>query len=256
MSCSSQSPLARRSGSRAGGRRCRAPSRPCRSCFRRVGLGVHHHARRDRRGAGGRRAARGPRSRPGTGGRSRRPRACRWRRASGSAMPASIAARMIEVPSGTVTVTPSMVSVTVFVGLGGRRAVVDFAGSATWCVSSFGSARARGSARRNLRGNGQRAHHRIGREAAERAERAELHRVAEVVAAARGSPRGRSPAMMLVDRLDAARRADAAGRALAAAFDRRRTPWRSAPAAPCRRCRRTPRCRRGRSARRCAANAS
>ena len=32
----------------------------------------------------------------------------------GTLMPASIAARMIEVPSGTVTAKPSMVSVTVF----------------------------------------------------------------------------------------------------------------------------------------------
>ena len=65
---------------------------------------------------------------------------------------------------------------------------------------------------------GDGAHHRIGREAAQRAERAELHRVAEV-----GHQREvllrLDAAGDLVDRLDAARRADAAGRALAAAFD-------------------------------------
>ena len=35
----------------------------------------------------------------------------------GISVPISIAARMIEVPSGTVTVAPSMVSVTVFSAL-------------------------------------------------------------------------------------------------------------------------------------------
>jgi hypothetical protein len=93
----------RRSGSRADGRRCRAPSplapqllasrsvwvaRPCRSrpawCRRRAC-----------------RAA--PRSPPGTGGRSRRRSSCRWRRASGPRCRRSMAARMIEVPAGTVT---------------------------------------------------------------------------------------------------------------------------------------------------------
>ena len=44
----------------------------------------------------------------------------------GTAMPASIEARMIDVPSGTVTSKPSMVSVTMLLGLRGRRAVVDF----------------------------------------------------------------------------------------------------------------------------------
>src|SRR5215468_6755212 len=62
------------------------------------------------------------------------------------------------------------------------------------------------------------AHHRIRREAAERAERAELHGVAEILDEgeiglaflARYDP---------VDDLDAARRADSAGRALAAGLD-------------------------------------
>ena len=52
-----------------------------------VGLGAHHHAFAPpawcRRPA----CRCGPRSRPGKAGRSRTPRACRWRRASGSAFP-------------------------------------------------------------------------------------------------------------------------------------------------------------------------
>jgi hypothetical protein len=47
----------RRSGSRADGRRYRAPSRPC-AALQPRGLGLHHHARHHRRGAGGRRPAR------------------------------------------------------------------------------------------------------------------------------------------------------------------------------------------------------
>src|SRR5690606_29946389 len=64
----------------------------------------------------------------------------------------------------------------------------------------------------------QRAHHRIGSEAAERAERAELHRVAEIRdqldLPVRGNARRKT-----VEHLDTARRADAAWRALAAALD-------------------------------------
>ena len=66
---------------------------------------------------------------------------------------------------------------------------------------------------------GERAHDRIGREAAERAERAELHGMAEVF-----QKREVGGAILVrddpVDDLDAAGRADPAGRALAAGFDR------------------------------------
>ena len=82
MSCSSQSPLAGRSGSRAGGRRCRAPSpRGAASPARRSGCGPHAVAHR--RGAGGR----SPFA-PSISTRHSRqePKAsrCRWRTASGS----------------------------------------------------------------------------------------------------------------------------------------------------------------------------
>ncbi len=60
----------------------------------------------------------------------------------------------------------------------------------------------------------------IGREAAERAERAEFHRVAEIGQQREVLLRGSIARGDPVDRLDAAHRADAAGRALAAAFDR------------------------------------
>jgi hypothetical protein len=91
----------RRSGSRAGGRRCRAPSRPCAASS-----ACRSGCDRPCRGSTGVVQEAGVPARPsistGTGGRSRRRSSCRWRRASGSAMPSFIAARMIEVPSGTV----------------------------------------------------------------------------------------------------------------------------------------------------------
>src|ERR1700742_318670 len=65
----------------------------------------------------------------------------------------------------------------------------------------------------------ERAHHRVRREAAQRAERAEFHGVAEVFE--HGEVLVALDALDdAVDRLDAARRADAAGRALAAGFHR------------------------------------
>ena len=45
----------------------------------------------------------------------------------GICVPASIAARMIEVPSGTVTLWPSMVSVTVFSAFERGRSEIDLA---------------------------------------------------------------------------------------------------------------------------------
>ena len=95
-------------------------------------------------------------------------------------MPSSIAARMIEVPSGTVTAAPSMVSVTVVLGVSRGRAVVGLLDE-RHDVSSI--RRLAGAARRaEIFGEmGERAHHRIRREAAQRAQRSELHRVAEIV---------------------------------------------------------------------------
>jgi hypothetical protein len=63
---------------------------------------------------------------------------------------------------------------------------------------------------------GQRAHHRIGREAAQRAERAILHRLAEIDQQLRRRPVARRDP---VERLDAPHRADPAGRAFPAALD-------------------------------------
>src|SRR5262245_7756403 len=64
----------------------------------------------------------------------------------------------------------------------------------------------------------ERARHRVRREAAERAERAEFHGVAEVRQHLEVG-RAALAADDAVHRLDAARRADAAGRALAAGLD-------------------------------------
>src|SRR6476469_7340545 len=66
---------------------------------------------------------------------------------------------------------------------------------------------------------GERAHHRIGRETAERAQRAELHGVAEVFDQ-RDVLFGGLAVDDAIERLDTARRADTAGRALAARFQR------------------------------------
>src|SRR5712672_2224464 len=66
---------------------------------------------------------------------------------------------------------------------------------------------------------GERAHDRIGREAAERAQRAELHGVAEVFQ----DRQVRGPVIAAddaIDRLDPSGRTDAARRALAAGFER------------------------------------
>ena len=109
MSCSSQSPLADAgAGSRAGGRRCRAPSRrgAARSslsvCVRDL------HARRCTASCTTRACRGRPRSRRGTAGTSRTPRGCRWRTASGRRCRPAAAARMTDVPSGTVTAVPSI----------------------------------------------------------------------------------------------------------------------------------------------------
>ena len=59
----------------------------------------------------------------------------------GTLMPASIAARMIEVPSGTVTSWPSMVSVTSSVDVTVRRAVVEFLNQGHVSLQSSGRSR-------------------------------------------------------------------------------------------------------------------
>ena len=167
----------------------------------------------------------------------------------GICVPASIAARMIEVPSGTVTCLPSMVSVTTLSDVG--RGVPKSVSSMSDMMCSFYSAACRrvGAGPKVFREMLQRAHHRIRRETAERAERAELHGVAEVVD--QGEVLGDAFAAPDLRRWSRRRGSSRSGTACTCRSTRsRRTPWRSAPASPCRRCRRTRRCRRGRSGRR------
>ena len=91
----------RRSGSRADGRRCRAPSRRGAASPSCGGLGAAPSCRA-RPAWCRRRACRGgPRSRPGRGGRSRRRSRLSVAQSFGTLMPASTAARMTEVPAGT-----------------------------------------------------------------------------------------------------------------------------------------------------------
>ena len=142
----------RRSGSPADGRRCRAPSRPCAaSSAARSGCappcpastGVVQEA--------------GVPARPSISTRHRRqePNASSMSVAQsfGICVPASIAARMIEVPSGTVTLWPSMVSVTMRLGLGARACRNRFPGSATWRSSFIPRPAGAWAPGRNLPGN-------------------------------------------------------------------------------------------------------
>src|SRR6478609_11546206 len=71
----------------------------------------------------------------------------------GISLPSSTAARMIEVPSGTVTATPSMVSVTVFSDLehGVPKSISWINDICEVLIQQLGGALAK---RRNLRGNG------------------------------------------------------------------------------------------------------
>src|SRR5262249_32479652 len=93
--------------------------------------------------------------------------------------PASIAARMIEVPSGTETSLPSMVSVTI--GSDFERGVPKSISSIRDIVVLLFRGLKRGRRRDEILPEVlQRAEHGVGREAAERAERAEFHGVAEV----------------------------------------------------------------------------
>src|SRR6267142_751445 len=136
----------------------------------------------------------------------------------GICVPASIAARMIEVPSGTVTACPSMVSVTIVSDF--ERGVTK---SVDWIndIVSLLFRRLQGGRRRAkiFPEVFQCAHDGVGCEAAERAKRAELHGVAEVLD--HGEVFGDALAVAdLVDGLDASRGADPARRTLAAGFDR------------------------------------
>src|SRR5580692_3405768 len=135
----------------------------------------------------------------------------------GICVPASIAARMIEVPSGTVMLWPSMVSVTMVSDL--ERGVPK---SVSWisdmAISLFRSLKALGSWAEIFPEVFERARHGVGRETAEGAQRAEFHGVAEVFDDGEVLLDPFAGAN-LVDGLDASRRADPAGRALAAGFD-------------------------------------
>src|SRR5262249_2641187 len=97
----------------------------------------------------------------------------------GICVPASIAARMIEGPSGTVTLLPSMVSVTIVSDL--ERGVPK---SVSWIrdmtILLFRGLHAGRCRAKVFPEMFQRTHDGVGRESAERAERAELHGVAEV----------------------------------------------------------------------------
>src|SRR6185437_11457773 len=135
----------------------------------------------------------------------------------GICVPASIAARMIEVPAGTVTLRPSMVSVTL--ASARERGVPK---SVSW-ISDMGLVLFRGLQPGRRRAEIfsemlQRAHDGVGGKTTERTERSEFHGVAEVLdhgdvlrhALATADP---------VDGLDATGRADPARRALAAGLD-------------------------------------
>src|SRR3954452_25248096 len=140
----------------------------------------------------------------------------------GTFTPASIAARMTEVPSGTVTGTPSMESVTCFTEM---RAGVPPSSSLTEYIrfppvasSSLGRL-ACSFDTEIFREMIERAQHRERRHAAHRAQRSIDHGFAQI-------PQQGDVALALfaahdaLDHLHAARGADAAGRALPAGFDR------------------------------------
>src|SRR5262245_38005832 len=135
----------------------------------------------------------------------------------GISLPSSTAARMMEVPSDTVTATPSMVSVTVFSDL--ERGVPK---SISWISdiweSSFSSFKALWRSAEIFREMGERAHYWVGREASERTERTEPHGVAEVFEHG-GVCRALFASHDFVDQLYPARRPNPAWRALAAGFD-------------------------------------
>ena len=183
-----------------------------------LGLGRHDHARR--RPASCRRPACPPGPAISTRQSRQEPKASTESVAQslGTWMPASMAARMIEVPAGTVTGWPSMVSVHLLCRDGWPACRSRFRERATWRCPLYAAAAAQARTVEVLGEMLDRAHHRVGREAAQRAERAEFQRLAEV--GDQGEV-GLGPlaADDLVHGLGAAHRADAAGRALAAGFD-------------------------------------
>src|SRR3954452_21946971 len=131
--------------------------------------------------------------------------------------PGSIAARMIEVPSGTVTWLPSMVSVTIVSDL--ERGVPKSISSIRDIVVLLFRSLKRGRRRDEILPEVlQCAEHGVGREAAECAELAELHGVAEVFDE-REIFGDALAAHDLLDSFDATGRADPARRALATGFD-------------------------------------
>ena len=75
---------------------------------------MHDHTGCDRRGAGRRATPLRPRFPPDTAGTKPKASTISVAQSLGICVPISIAARMIEVPSGTVTAWPSMVSAHVF----------------------------------------------------------------------------------------------------------------------------------------------
>src|SRR4051812_19039857 len=124
---------------------------------------------------------------------------------------------MIEVPSGTVTRLPSMVSVTIVSDF--ERGVPKSISSIRDIVVLLFRGLKRGRGRDEILPEVlQRAEHGVGREAAECAERAEFHGVAEVFDE-REVFADAFAVDDLLDGLDAAGRADPAGCALAAGFD-------------------------------------
>src|SRR4051794_40107809 len=124
---------------------------------------------------------------------------------------------MIEVPSGTVILLPSMVSVTIASDF--ERGVPKSISSIKDIISLLFRGLQGGRCRAKIFPEMfQCAHDRVGRETAERAQRAEFHGVAEVFD--HGEVLGGAfAAYDLVDGLDAARRADPARRALATGLD-------------------------------------
>src|SRR6516225_12146238 len=120
---------------------------------------------------------------------------------------------MIEVPFGTVISLPSMVSVTIVsdVERGVPKSISSIRDIAILLFRGLKGRRCRGEILPEMF---QCAEHGIRREAAERAERAELHGVAEVLDE-REILRNAFAAHDLLDGLHAAGRADPARRALA-----------------------------------------
>ncbi len=184
----------------------------------------------------------------------------------GTSTPASAAARMTDVPSGTATCWPSMVSATV-AGAGVRS-----------LRSGAGVPRSRST--RVMRGllRGRRVRGRPGTSAGTARWKSSAkwcsalrtgsgvrppiaHSEASAITSHRSCSTVRLAAHVdactdLVDHLDAHVCCRCGRGCTCRSSRRRRTPSRSGPAPPCRRCRRTRRCRRGRPGASAAANAS